>query len=37
MPAREKAWCPYCVLGALANVAVMALTVPEASKALRAR
>ncbi|MGH7267754.1 MAG: sterol desaturase family protein [Candidatus Rokuibacteriota bacterium] len=31
MPAREKAWGGYCIAGAVANVAVFALTVPEPS------
>jgi uncharacterized membrane protein len=34
MPAKEKAWCGYCVAGALANIGIAALTVPEAKKAL---
>lgn len=34
MPAREKAWCGYCVAGALANFGVFALTLPEAKEAL---
>jgi uncharacterized membrane protein len=36
MPAKEKAWCGYCVVGALANFGVAALTLPEAREALRA-
>jgi uncharacterized membrane protein len=36
MPAKEKAWCGYCVVGALANVAVFALVLPEAGRAARA-
>jgi uncharacterized membrane protein len=35
MPAKEKAWCPYCILGTLANLGILALAIPEASKALR--
>jgi uncharacterized membrane protein len=35
MPAREKAWCAYCIIGALASVGVFVLTVPEARRALR--
>jgi uncharacterized membrane protein len=35
MPAKEKAWCGYCVVGALANIGIAALTVPEAKKALQ--
>lgn len=34
MPAKEKAWCGYCVTGALANVAIAALTWPEARRAM---
>jgi uncharacterized membrane protein len=34
MPAKEKAWCGYCVLGALSNIGIAALTIPEAKKAL---
>ena len=34
MPAKEKAWCGYCIAGALANVAIAILTVPEARKAV---
>jgi uncharacterized membrane protein len=33
MPAKEKAWCPYCVTGALANLGIAALTFPEARRA----
>lgn len=36
MPAREKAWCGYCILGALANAGIFALTVPEARRAIAA-
>jgi uncharacterized membrane protein len=36
MPAKEKAWCGYCILGALANVGIFALTLPEARKAFTA-
>jgi uncharacterized membrane protein len=35
MPAKEKAWCGYCILGAFANFAVLALVLPEATRALR--
>jgi uncharacterized membrane protein len=35
MPAKEKAWCGYCVTGAISNLAVAALTLPEARAALR--
>ena len=34
MPAREKAWCGYCITGALANMAILALSLPEARQAL---
>jgi uncharacterized membrane protein len=34
MPAKEKAWCGYCVLGALANIGIAILTIPEAQEAL---
>jgi uncharacterized membrane protein len=34
MPTREKAWCGYCITGALANFGILALTLPEAWKAL---
>lgn len=34
MPAREKAWCGYCVVGTLASVGVLALTLPEAKQAV---
>lgn len=33
MPRKEKKWCAYCVLGAIANAAIFALTLPEAFKA----
>ena len=35
MPTKEKAWCGYCIVGALASWGVLALTLPEAVKALR--
>lgn len=35
MPAKEKAWCAYCIGGALANAAIFALTIPEACRAWR--
>jgi uncharacterized membrane protein len=35
MPAKEKAWCAYCIVGALCNFGVAALTLPEAREALR--
>jgi uncharacterized membrane protein len=34
MPAKEKAWCGYCILGAVANIGIAVLTIPEARKAL---
>lgn len=34
MPAKEKAWCGYCITGALANIGIFALTLPEAREAL---
>ncbi|MBI1733548.1 MAG: vitamin K epoxide reductase family protein [Candidatus Rokubacteria bacterium] len=37
MPARAKAWCGYCIVGALASFAVFGLAMPEALAAARAR
>ena len=34
MPTKEKAWCPYCIAGAVANAAIFALSIPEALKAI---
>src|SRR5919198_1543002 len=34
MPARGKKWCGYCIVGALPNFGILALTIPEAKKAL---
>ncbi|NUQ17437.1 MAG: vitamin K epoxide reductase family protein [Sphingomonas sp.] len=34
MPKVDKAWCPYCVVDALTHFATVALTLPEALKAL---
>jgi uncharacterized membrane protein len=34
MPTKEKAWCPYCITGAVANASIFALTIPEAIKAV---
>ncbi len=34
MPAKEKAWCGYCIAGALANIGIAALTIPEAREAI---
>lgn len=36
MPVKEKAWCGYCVTGALANFGIAALTLPEAHDAWNA-
>lgn len=33
MPAKEKAWCGYCIMGAIASIATFALTIPEARQA----
>ncbi len=33
MPRKEKAWCAYCIAGAIASTAIFALTVPEAMRA----
>ncbi len=33
MPTKEKAWCGYCIVGALTNVGIAALTLAEAKKA----
>lgn len=35
MPTKEKAWCGYCIAGALVNVGIAALTLPEAKRALK--
>ncbi len=35
MPAKEKAWCSYCIAGAATNFAILALAWPEARKALK--
>jgi len=34
MPAVEKAWCGYCIMGAVANMGIAALSLPEAIEAL---
>jgi uncharacterized membrane protein len=34
MPKVDKAWCPYCVVDALTHFATVALTIPEAARAL---
>jgi uncharacterized membrane protein len=36
MPAKEKAWCGYCIAGALTNLGIAALTLPEAKQAWNA-
>ena len=33
MPAKEKAWCIYCIVGAAMNVSIAALSMPEARRA----
>ncbi|MDQ3132573.1 MAG: vitamin K epoxide reductase family protein [Acidobacteriota bacterium] len=33
MPTKEKAWCGYCIVGALANFGIAALALKEAKKA----
>ena len=35
MPTKEKKWCGYCIVGAIANFGIFALTIPEARKAWR--
>ena len=35
MPVKEKAWCGYCIGAAPCNFVILALTLPEARKALR--
>lgn len=35
MPAKENAWCGYCITGALASLGVLGLTLPEARTAWR--
>lgn len=34
MPTKEKAWCGYCIVGALCNFGIAALTLPEAKRAI---
>lgn len=36
MPTKEKAWCGYCIVGALANFGIAALTLTEAKRAWKA-
>lgn len=33
MPYVDRAWCPYCILGALTHFAILALVLPEAAEA----
>ncbi len=35
MPAKENAWCGYCITGAAASLGVLALSLPEARTAWR--
>lgn len=35
MPKVDKAWCPYCIVDALTHFATVALTLPEAGRAVR--
>ena len=35
MPAKEKKWCAYCIVGAAANFGIAALSLIEAQKAWR--
>ena len=35
MPAKEKAWCGYCIAGAIASFAVLKYSLPEAREAWR--
>ncbi|HVL36964.1 MAG TPA: vitamin K epoxide reductase family protein [Burkholderiales bacterium] len=35
MPVREKGWCPYCIVDALAHLAVFGFTLWESKNALR--
>lgn len=34
MPTKEKAWCGYCITGALCNFGIAALSLPEAKRAI---
>jgi hypothetical protein len=34
MPVTEKGWCPYCIVDALAHIAVFGFTLWESKKAL---
>ncbi len=33
MPAKQGKWCGYCIVGAVANIGIAALSLPEAKKA----
>jgi hypothetical protein len=33
MPAKEKKWCAYCIVGAAANIGIAGLSLFEAKKA----
>lgn len=35
MPKKEKAWCGYCITGAIASLTVAALTLPEAFRSAK--
>jgi hypothetical protein len=35
MPTKEKAWCAYCITGAVCNFTVLLLSLPEARRASR--
>ncbi|MBA2735801.1 MAG: vitamin K epoxide reductase family protein [Pyrinomonadaceae bacterium] len=35
MPTKEKAWCGYCIVGAVANFGIAALALTEAKRALK--
>jgi hypothetical protein len=37
MPTKEKAWCGYCITGAVANWAIFVSSLPEATAAWRSR
>ena len=34
MASGKEPWCPYCITGAVANFSILALTLPEAARAL---
>lgn len=35
MPVKEKAWCSYCIVGAISNIAIASLSLAEAKKAMQ--